>query len=119
MDTRQVTREMRLQYWAGVLKERQESGQSVRAWCRENEVGEKTYYYWQRRLREAACNELTLRQEQTRSIGPAFAEIKLPACQGAYEGGITVRLREAVIEIAGGAPTATVETVLRILREPC
>ena len=58
MDTRQIATELRLQHWAGIMRERKEKGLSVRQWCRENGVGEKTYYYWQRKLRETVCREL-------------------------------------------------------------
>ena len=40
----------RVQLWAERIAECRSSGMSVRAWCRENEISEKTYYYWQRRL---------------------------------------------------------------------
>ena len=40
----------RVQLWAERIAECRSSGKSVRAWCRENEISEKTYYYWQRRL---------------------------------------------------------------------
>ena len=42
----------RVQLWAERIAECRSSGKSVRAWCRENEISEKTYYYWQRRLYE-------------------------------------------------------------------
>jgi transposase-like protein len=53
-----MTRQVRLMHWAMVMKARTESGQSVRRWCRENGIQEKTYYYWQRKLRESACEQL-------------------------------------------------------------
>ena len=40
----------RVQVWAERIAECRSSGKSVRAWCREKEISEKTYYYWQRRL---------------------------------------------------------------------
>ena len=40
----------RVELWAERIAECRSSGMSVRAWCREKEISEKTYYYWQRRL---------------------------------------------------------------------
>ena len=37
-----------------LIHERQESGQSVRAWCRQNGIRENSYYYWLRIIREEA-----------------------------------------------------------------
>ena len=35
----------RVQLWAERIAECRGSGMSVRAWCRENEISEKPYYY--------------------------------------------------------------------------
>lgn len=40
----------RIQLWVERIAECRSSGKSVRAWCLEYEISEKTYYYWQRRL---------------------------------------------------------------------
>ena len=40
----------RVELWAERIAECRSSGMSVREWCRENEISEKTYYYWQRKL---------------------------------------------------------------------
>lgn len=46
MDTRKIAAELRLGHWAGIMRERKESGLSIRRWCRENGISEKTYYYY-------------------------------------------------------------------------
>ena len=43
--------------WRRLIHERQESGQSVRAWCRQNGIRENSYYYWLRIIREEALCE--------------------------------------------------------------
>ena len=58
MNTRKVAEEYRLAHWAQILKERHESGLSNRAFCEQTGIKEKTYYYWQRKLRETICLEL-------------------------------------------------------------
>lgn len=49
-----MTREVRLERWAEILREGQASGQSITAWCAANGVDRQRYFYWQRRLRELA-----------------------------------------------------------------
>ena len=39
-------------YWAKVIGEAARSGQSIRAFCRENRIKESQFYWWQRKLRE-------------------------------------------------------------------
>lgn len=58
MDTREIAVAYRLTHWAGILRERQASGMSIRAYCKAEGICENVYYYWQRKLREAACEEL-------------------------------------------------------------
>ena len=47
----------RMNAWKQLIHERQQSGQSVRAWCLQNGVRENSYYYWLRIIREEALSE--------------------------------------------------------------
>ncbi len=47
----------RMSEWRRLIHERQESGQSVRAWCRQNGIRENSYYSWLRIIREEALRE--------------------------------------------------------------
>jgi hypothetical protein len=62
MNTRAIAAEYRLAHWAGIMRERQESGLSIRAYCERSGFHENIYYYWQRKLREAACEKLAGQQ---------------------------------------------------------
>jgi len=45
-----LSKQERLERWSGKIAACRSSGMTVRAWCQENGISEKTYYYWQRRL---------------------------------------------------------------------
>jgi transposase-like protein len=62
MNTREIAEEYRLSHWAGIMRERKESGLSIREYCRQAGFHENAYYYWQKKLREAACEELAGRE---------------------------------------------------------
>lgn len=62
MDTRKIASEYRLSRWSQVMREREDSGLSDKAFCKEVGFHENVYYYWQRKLREAACEQM---QEST------------------------------------------------------
>ena len=75
-----MTQEVRLRYWAEIMRECKESGVTIRKWCKDNNIVEKTYYYWQRRLREAACEQLSEIQSTTNQSNlckPSFAEVRI------------------------------------------
>ena len=105
-----MSRQERLASWSEKIMACRNSGMSVRGWCQENGVAEKTYYYWQRRLFEA------LSRKQQEGVTPAFAEVT-PA-QSVRSGNVAVTIRMAGIEadIHSGADAATVEAVLRVLK---
>jgi len=64
MNTREIAKEYRLSHWAEILHERNASGKSIRAYCESVRICENVYYYWQRKLREAACTELEARTQE-------------------------------------------------------
>ena len=63
MDTRSIASEYRLSHWAEIVRDRSASGKSIRSYCRSAGICEKVYYYWQRKVREAACRELLPTEE--------------------------------------------------------
>jgi len=114
MDTRQVAHEVRRQQWALVIQEHRESGLTVREFCRTHEIKEKTFYYWQRRLREAVCENLALGGETAMMPAPSFTEVRIPV-ENSCKDVIRVRLDDAEVEIGGDVSPAAIEAVLRTL----
>lgn len=92
MNTREIAAEYRLAHWAQIMQDRAQSGLSIRAYCKSVGMHENVYFYWQRRLREAACEQLSV---------PGFAEVSLagPMVQPASTG--AVQLGELRIEVGG------------------
>ena len=58
INTREVAEEYRMSHWAQIMRERIESGLSIKAFCRQMGICCNTYFYWQRKLRKAACEAL-------------------------------------------------------------
>jgi hypothetical protein len=126
MDVQKVTHEIRLRQWIGIIKECRSSGNSVKSWCEEKGISEKSYFYWQRRVREAACQELTAYQEQKATKAdpgdtgtPVFTECRIPEDNHSGGTAITIHLNRVVVEIRHGADAAMIESILRTLRTPC
>jgi len=64
--TQKLTTEYRLTQWAQVMKARTDSGQSIKDFCQSAGINRNAYFYWQQKLRKAACEQLT---------APGFAEV--------------------------------------------
>ncbi len=85
MNTREVAAEYRLAHWAEIMHRRKESGLSIKSFCEIEGFHENIYYYWQRKLREAACQQINQEQgthPQTGIVPSGFTELKVMQTQG-------------------------------------
>ena len=116
MKIEEVLQNQRLNEWGQMVQACRSSGKSVSAWCLENDINEKTYYYRQRKV----CAALPANRE-TRPVESqiAFAEVPTVWNGAASKSAITVRMRSAEINIPNGADPRMVEIVLRHLGSSC
>ncbi len=115
VNTREIVEEYRLSHWAQVMRERQESGQSIKGYCRQIGICVNTYYYWQRKLRASACEALATRES---TPSPVVAAPKgWAVCQPESKGSKPVQ--EITVEIGVCKITATPETDLELLGKVC
>lgn len=49
-----ITHKVRCEQWTNIIKECLASGMNKTAWCREHGISDKSFFYWQHRLREEA-----------------------------------------------------------------
>jgi hypothetical protein len=59
VDTRAIAADYRLAHWARLVHERSESGLGVKEFCRSRGLQQHRYFYWQKKLRQAVCDELS------------------------------------------------------------
>jgi len=77
MNTRELTAEGRLAHWAQVLRERAASGETVKDFCLTRGITRNTYFYWQRKLREAVSAQIAGSGTETGMVPSGFTEVKL------------------------------------------
>lgn len=74
-----ITHEIRLSNWKAVIEQcsLRPEGQTVKQWLADNGINEKTYYYWQRRIRKEVFGQINLPQpaENPELASVSFAEI--------------------------------------------
>ena len=68
-----------MMHWSEKMCKRQELGMSVKAYCAQQGIHENVYYYWQRKLREAACRELAVKQQATDLVPRAWTQLSAKA----------------------------------------
>lgn len=77
LDSREVVYKYRLGQWTAIIRECRSSGQTLAVWCSEHNINQKTYYYWLKRIRDAACEALPALNADNNAIVPV--NIPLPA----------------------------------------
>ena len=115
-DTRAMTAEYRLRQWAEILNQQKESGMNVKMYCEEIGIKENQYYYWQRKLREAANRESAKEQSGTTSLIPArggspvvWASVDMTTIKAPGSSSATVCTTGDCIKICREGWTVTVE----------
>lgn len=117
-----ITHKVRCEQWTKIIKECLASGMNKTAWCREHGISDKSFFYWQRRLREEAyisTVESSLPAVNAVSI-PAkpsvdFVELRLPeqstVSSTAFRPDVIIRKDSFSLEISN---TASAELLSRI-----
>jgi hypothetical protein len=60
-------------YWEAVVRRWRKSGQSVRAFCRAEELRESAFYFWRRKLGQRGCGKVVGNGPQLRGDPPTPA----------------------------------------------
>jgi len=125
MNTRAIATEYRLAHWAGIMREREESGLSIKAFSEKAGFHENRYYYWQKKLRETACEELMKPQVKTTRLAPVFAEVKLasqhapPLATGISHDHICIEAAGVRITAGCEYPVGSLTELLRAVSQTC
>jgi hypothetical protein len=120
MDTRKVAAEYRLSHWAQFIRECKESGLSIKTFCENAKVHQNVYYYWQRKIREAACERVA---QPEHLVPSGFTEVKLmeltapPSAETSP--GLRIEIFGAQITADSTYPVDKIAALLRALTQPC
>ena len=104
----------RMNEWSQLIHERQESGQSVRAWCRQNGIRENSYYYWLRIIREEALRETENRSCALVRVEPEKLAVETVSPQSSSER-IVVRTHGVEAEFPPGTDIGMLAAFVKAL----
>ena len=116
-----ITHKVRCEQWTNIIKECLTSGMSKTTWCREDGISDKSFFYWQRILREEAyltTLENTLTPAVKGNSVPTttdFVEIKMTdqtsSSASPFKPDVVIRRGSVSIEISN---TATEELLNKV-----
>jgi hypothetical protein len=89
--------------WRERLDSFTRSGQSVRAWCAEQEIPEHQFHYWRRRLTEES------------PTSPGAGWVAMAVVPASVPGGVAIRMGRALVEVQPGFDAGLLRAVVRAL----
>lgn len=111
-----VKNQFRLEQWTKLIQNCKASCMTINEWCELNNVSPHAYYYWLRKIRMTAAQELpTLQSEQ--EIHFKRLEVQSPASFS--QSAAVVHFQGTTIEVQKGADRQTIEAVLLALKSVC
>jgi hypothetical protein len=116
----QVTRaktQFRLGQWKKLILDCQASGTSVCSWCKLNNISVASYYYYLKRIRLQAIENLPVPVSKEKRVAFKKLEVQTPATD--TQSAIIIRLPSATIEVRNGTSQQTIEAVLFALKSTC
>ena len=116
----------RQSYWEEVVRRWREGGQSVRAFCRAEELRESAFYFWRRKLARGGHRtgkRVSPRHGATPSFLPVHVVGPASRCPGAAEAdrGVEIILGQGcTVRVRAGFDRQTLAAVLAVLEvRPC
>lgn len=111
-----VTHEMRLMQWTPIIRECRNSNMTVKAWCVENNVNEKQYYYWQRRVRKDAFDSLKKAESKSK---PNFVQLPVTADSSmntsSFKADMVIHFGNNVLELSNTVSEELLSKVLKVM----
>lgn len=117
-----ITHEIRLSNWKTVIEQcsLRPEGQTVKQWLADNGINEKTYYYWQRRVRKEVFGQSGLPQpiENPETAPVSFAEIPVIPVQAetsletSFQANAVIRTGNTAIGLSNSISDHLLERIL-------
>ena len=105
-----------LQEWSARIAECRTSGKSVKAWCNEQGIAIKTYYYWEKKFVTEAMQQVSLPASRQAGLLMRINPDTMPSGEmGTIENSIIIRHGESVITLPAGSSAETVAELVKAL----
>ena len=125
MDTREMASEYRLASWAQAMQERVANKETIKDFCERRGVSRHSYFYWQRRLREAAAKQIEQEvAKPPRALVPSgWAQVstaqETPNVDNTRESTLSIEIGRCRMLVSESTDSALLEKVFRVLASLC
>lgn len=83
----QTTHAIRKASWLDIIQQCQQrpADLTIKQWCRDNDIHEKSYYYWQRKLHKEAAEQMAVPTATPAQASVSFTEVPFNYTASSYE----------------------------------
>lgn len=117
-----VTHEVRCEQWTQIIKECLASGMNKTAWCKANGISAKSFFYWQRILRnETYIDQKQLPALKNQKLETPVAFVELQAVENTASGttgfcpDVIIRKNDLIMEVSNTASTGLLASLGELL----
>ena len=115
MNTKLATRQILLNEWAAIIKDCKASGQKVDIYCEQHGLSRDAYYYWLRKVKEAALKQAGFvelpapvpEQEPVKTIDKGTSSFKTQ---------MIIKINGIEFCVNDNSPSELISRVLKIIR---
>jgi len=118
MNTREMATQIKMAQWNQIIQERVSSGMNIAEFCSVRGIPRQKYFYWQKKLREAAAQQLAAVQPNQQALIPSgWATVTEEVA--VEQQSLTLRIGGAEIEVHQGYDELLLASVIKTLSQPC
>lgn len=114
MNAKNLKHQHNLQVWMPIIHDCKNSGLTVKNWCVQNDVNEKRFYYWQRRVREEILAPAITSKENAATF------IQIPKAQPnssvAFYPDMVLDCGDLRVELKNSVSSDLLEDIIRVIR---
>lgn len=109
MNTQLVAKEVKLSQWNALVHDCLGSGMKVKDWCQQNNINKDAYYYWLRKIREAACESMETRfvRVPEQCVASSF--------HSDFSAELTITVGSVTINVNSSTPQHLIESTIRVV----
>ena len=116
MDTKLATTQIRIQQWAAIVKDRHESGLKVEDYCEQHGLSRNAYYYWLRKVKEAALIQTGFVEIQPEDAAPDPSSVETSGESDPFTPQMTVSIKGVSLGIRQDTPRDLLVRVIGVIR---
>lgn len=107
--------------WVQAMQDRIARGESIKDFCARQGISRNTYFYWQRKLREAACENLSPanRAEANTALVPKGWAVCEPSQSVATGSAVVIEIGICRVVVGIDVSAEQLEKVCRVLMKLC